>query len=120
MNDLTTQPNNTVNQTVNHRLGIPPATDVWADDDGYTLVADLPGVTNEHLEVTVDDGKLLVKGYRTVPLSEDQTQELRRSFTLPEDVDLDGIEASLTEGVLMVVLPRAEAAKPRRIAVATA
>lgn len=111
--------NGTYTPALNHRYALPPFTDVFADEHGYSLLADLPGVAPDKLEISVDDGKLVVVGKRTAPADGKTEQELRRHFALPEDVDPTAIAAKLTDGVLEVTLPKRSELKPRRIAVAT-
>ena len=119
MSQLTTQPNGS-NGTValNNRMALPPLTDVYADDGGYTLVADFPGVAQDKLEITFEDKKLTIVGRRSAPNDPGTEQVLRRTFTVSEDVDPDGIAAKLTDGVLTVTLPKKAQLKPRRIAIA--
>jgi len=98
---------------------------IWQDDDHYYFEAELPGVTEKDLEITVHEGVLTVKG-------ESRDQEGRsylynsRSFgpfervvTLPEAVDSEQVEATLTGGVLRVRLTKLPQARPRKIALKT-
>ena len=88
-----------------------PAVDIFENNDGLTLVADLPGVGHERLNLGVEQGVLTIEA---------QTGGLYgyyRRFQLPEHLDLDQIKAELKHGVLTLRLPKAEAAKPRKIAV---
>lgn len=100
-----------------------PPVDIFEDDSGVTLLADLPGVSRDQLEVRVDGDTLLIEGTAAVP--EVGEMELlhgellspvyRRSFTLSRDLDPHRIDAQLTNGVLKLRLHKAEQAKPRRI-----
>lgn len=102
------------------RYAVPPV-DIYENDEGLVVVADLPGVTREGLTVQVEQGILTIDGRvdRQTP-----GRPLRREFTfvpfyrqfrIAEAIDAARIRASLQNGVLRLELPRAEAAKPRRI-----
>jgi HSP20 family molecular chaperone IbpA len=102
-----------------------PPVDIWEDKEGVTLFADLPGVAKEGLDVHVDRDTLKISGKRTVkeePQAESNYTEMPardyyRAFTIGEEIDREKISAQLTNGVLKVVLPRAERAKPKKIAI---
>jgi HSP20 family protein len=103
-----------------------PAMNVWQDDANIHIEAELPGMDLSDLEIYVTGGnQLAVKGDRKAPQVEKAVwhrQErgfgaFSRLLTLPFPVDADKVQARLTNGVLMITLPKSEAAKPRRIAV---
>lgn len=87
-----------------------PAVDIYETEEGLTLLADLPGVTRERLRLDIDGGTLTVEG-------EGATAGYRRHFALPDGLDLERVGAVLRDGVLTVTLPKAAAARPRRIEV---
>ena len=102
-----------------------PRVDVFEDDTGITLLADLPGVPKEHLELKVDGDALLIEG-RVMPGTPDQLEPVyaevrvpryRRVFTLSRELDPGRIEANLKDGVLNLRIPKQEHAQPRRIQV---
>jgi HSP20 family protein len=105
-----------------------PAVDVFEDDAGITLIADVPGATRESLSIRVDGDTLTLEA----PLELGLPQELeavyaevrsgryRRSFTLSRELDSQRIDAGLKDGVLTLRLPKLEAARPRRIEVRAA
>ena len=102
-----------------------PRVDVFEDDTGITLLADLPGVPKEHLELKVDGDALLIEG-RVMPGTPDQLEPVyaevrvpryRRVFTLSRELDPSRIEANLKDGVLNLRIPKQEHAQPRRIQV---
>ncbi|MBP6854201.1 MAG: Hsp20/alpha crystallin family protein [Rhodoferax sp.] len=103
-----------------------PAVDVFEDSGGITLLADMPGVPREQLELKVEGEALLIEGGvqpRTPDGLEAMYAELRvpryrRSFTLSRELDTARIEATLKDGVLMLRIPKQAHAQPRRIAVA--
>ncbi len=107
-----------------------PAVDIWEDEDGLLLRLDMPGVDPEHVAVELNDDALSLEGQVTLAdyegLSPAYTEynvgHFQRRFTVPNSgrFDRDQVHARLTNGVLEVTLPRSEAAKPRRIAVASA
>jgi HSP20 family molecular chaperone IbpA len=108
------------------RLTLSPAVDVIEDAHGITLWADLPGVAREGLEIRVQDGNLRIEASASVPTRDGlrlQHAEVRvpdfvRSFTLGAELDASKIEANLKDGVLKLLIPRREEARPRRIEVA--
>jgi HSP20 family protein len=103
---------------------VSPRADVLETDDEFLLLADMPGVTAEDLDIRFENGELTLHGRRT-PGHTGQTRtaweyevtNYFRSFRLTDDIAADRIEAGLKNGVLTVHLPKAEAVKPRRIAV---
>lgn len=102
-----------------------PAVDIFEDDHGLTLVADLPGVVPDNLRVEMEAGTLNITGESgagtgpNIHWREFGPTSYQRSFRLPDDVDSNQIDARLEAGVLTVKLPRAETAKPRQIAIKT-
>jgi HSP20 family protein len=103
-----------------------PPIDVVEDESDITLLADLPGVTKERLQVRVDGDSLMVEGETSLDVStgaEPVYAEIpdsiiyRRSFTLSRELDWTRMNASLKDGVLTLRIPKTEAAKPRRLEV---
>ena len=102
-----------------------PPVDVYEDESGITLLADLPGVAREGLGVRVDGDSLQIEatatdtGPRDMELvhGEARVPAYRRRFTLSRELDSTRISAQLKDGVLRLTIPRAEEAKPRRIEV---
>lgn len=87
--------------------------DVTEHEKGFLLSMDLPGVKQENLKIEVVERTLMVKAERK---REGQTQgTYEKTFTLPESVDTEKIEASHEDGVLELFIPKVEAAKPRTI-----
>lgn len=103
-----------------------PPVDIFEDDDGFTVIADLPGVSKERLAVRVDGDSLVIEGAAEAPVGGEMAMIYgevlnplyRRSFTLSRELDPSRIEAKLDSGVLRLSIPKAEAARPRRIEVA--
>lgn len=104
-----------------------PPVDIFEDGDGITLVADMPGVSRERLNIRVDKDALLVEGDAAVEMPEGmdalyadvRATRYRRSFALSSELDTDGIDASIKDGVLSVRIPKRAEVRPRRIEVRT-
>jgi HSP20 family protein len=104
---------------------IVPAVDVFENENGITLKADLPGVAKEGLNLRVEGDQLTLEGQVTLGAAaglepvyaEVRVAHYRRSFTLSRDLDTGRIEASMKNGVLTLHIAKAEQAKPRRIPV---
>ncbi|SRR5579875_1788715 len=100
-----------------------PAIDVRSDDDKIVFECDVPGMTHEDLEVTLDNQVLTIKGTRKLASAGDKQRVLLGraygafscSYTLPEGVDGEHMTADLSNGVLTVSVPKLPQAKPRRI-----
>lgn len=105
-----------------------PALNVWEHEDDLYAEAELPGVPMEDLEIYVVGNELTIKGQRKCACDDGAAchrQErgagpFSRTLTLPVDIDPNKVEASLTGGVLTIKLPKAEAARPKKIEVKTA
>jgi HSP20 family protein len=110
--------------TVPARAFLPP-TDIFESEDALTIVMEMPGVDREDVAVNVENGVLNVEGrldfskYEGMQpvYTEYNVGHYRRSFSLSSKVDQDRISAQMQDGVLMLLLPKAEEAKPRRISV---
>ena len=104
-----------------------PPVDIFEDESGFTVIADMPGVSKDQLNVRVTGDSLLIEGMASVPeiggmelvYGEVHTPQYRRSFTLSRELDPGKIEAKLENGVLRLRIPKGEQAKPRRIEVST-
>ncbi len=106
-----------------------PAMNVWANDEGVIITAELPGVNPEDIDIAVDGDTLTLTGSRKPEEHDEEIVYHRRErgygkfsrvLQLPFQVDVDKVEANFSKGVLSIVLPRAEADKPRKIAVKSA
>lgn len=110
--------------TRTHERFVSPAVDIYEVPDGLVVMADVPGVTSENLDVRVDNHVLTIRGQaarvHTAELiyREYDLVHYFRQFELSDKVDESKIEADLKHGVLTLTLPKAEEAKPRKIAVA--
>lgn len=102
-----------------------PRVDVLEDETGITLLADLPGVPREQLELKVEGDTLLIEG-TMAPFAPERLEAVyaevrvpryRRAFTLSRELDTGRIEANLKDGVLNLRIPKQAHAQPRRIEV---
>jgi len=109
--------------TRNVPVFVPPV-DIYESENALTLVADMPGVPLENVDIDLDSDQLTIRG--TVTQSDEKGKviykeysygDYYRQFTLSSDIDRERIQASMKDGVLKLVLPKAEAAKPRKITV---
>lgn len=103
-----------------------PAVDISERKDAYLVAVELPGVKADDLEITFEDGLLTIQGERhyahdaaaeKVHRTERSYGAFRRSITLPSHVEADKIEASTQDGVLQVLVPKAQEVQAKRIQV---
>ena len=103
-----------------------PSVDIEEHADKYVLHADVPGVDPSAIEITLEKGVLTLAGSREKAVEQNGVDSRRieratgrflRRFTLPESVDAENVKASGKHGVLEIVIPKREAAKPRKITV---
>jgi HSP20 family protein len=101
-----------------------PLTDIYEDENNYSIKIDLPGVAKDDLKISYENGALAVSGERK---SEKETKDAKyhrvertygkfyRSFALPQQVNQDKIEAEFSNGQLEITIPKAEEAKPKQL-----
>ena len=105
-----------------------PAINMGTTEEAVEIYAFVPGIDPDQIAVSVDKGLLTIEGQRDSDLPREAGQAsiyarerfaggFHRAVTLPEDVDTGGVDASYRNGVLKIVVPKRESAKPRRIAV---
>jgi HSP20 family protein len=103
-----------------------PPVDIYETDKGYAVVADMPGVQPDGLDIHVDHDRLTIRGRVT---AREQTSPLHRefvlhdyyrAFTLAQEIDSEKISAMLRDGVLRLELPKAARAVARKISVGAA
>ena len=108
-----------------HDVSLRPPVDIFEDAEGITLVADMPGVSREGLNIEVDNDMLLVEGVARIDMPEGMEavhadmrySHYRRSFALSSELEVDKIDASLRDGVLNVRIPKRPEIRPRKIEV---
>lgn len=101
--------------------GIAPLVDIYENDDEILLYADMPGVDKDKISINIDNGKLFLTGLRKIEAegaanwTEFEDIEYQRTFSIPQTIDVEKVNAVMKEGVLELHLPKSEAAKPRKI-----
>ena len=104
-----------------------PRVDIIETADAIRLLADMPGVDDKNIDITLEKGILTIYGTveperdtaRRLTYSEYDTGDFQRSFAISDEIDQGKIKAMVKDGVLTLILPKAEPAKPRKIAVTT-
>ncbi len=105
-----------------------PRVDIYETDDAVHVIADMPGVDEKSVDVTLEKNVLSIYGEvnlgkpdnYSLAYAEYEMGDYERKFTLSDEIDRDKIEASVKDGVLRLVLPKAGPAKTRRIPVKSA
>jgi HSP20 family protein len=106
---------------------VSPAVDVTEDKDGFTVYCDLPGISNEELDINVAKDILTIKGEKKESHKKDKEAKtyrketwegkFQRTLALPASVDTDKTDATLKNGILTIRLPKREEVKPKQITV---
>ena len=121
--DVATTESNAVREAEEQRRAIRPLVDIFEDEKGITVQADMPGVSKDQLEVHIDSDTLNIQG-RAAVSTPDGMEALhadirstcyQRSFSLSSELDGDRVDASLKDGVLTLSIPKREQFKPRKI-----
>ncbi|GAB6175339.1 Hsp20/alpha crystallin family protein [Desulfobaculum senezii] len=99
-----------------------PQVNVSEDDDALYIEARVPGVAEEDIELTVTENDIVLKGMRKADDGKYYRQErgtgaFQRIFNIATNIDRDNVTATLKDGILEIVLPKAEAVKPRKISI---
>ena len=106
--------------------GWTPALDLYEDKDKFTVKAELPGMKREEIDISVHDGTLTISGERKYEEKNQDAEPYRserffgrfhRTLTLPKPVQADKAKATYKDGILTVILPKTEEAKPKQIQV---
>jgi len=113
-----------VERTSSRPVFVPP-TDIYETEDSIVLLADMPGVDEKSVDIRLEKGALTIMGQVEPEEYEDarpqyveyRVGDYERAFTLSDEVDSEGISASLKDGVLRLELKKKEEVKPRRITV---
>ncbi len=112
-------------ERIRDRKAFVPRVDIYETDDQIVLVADVPGVDQDSVEITLEKSLLTVNGYvepeapegYDIAYAEYDVGDFERSFRLSNQIDQEKIEASVKDGVLCLILPKIGPAKTRKIAV---
>ena len=122
MNTLTRE-NRDAGRTQTEQFIAPPAGVIEAGD-GYTLELEMPGVTKDGLDISVENNELTIAGRRSLPKiegalihHESRLGNFQRTFELDPSIDGDKISAKIEQGLVTLTLPQAEHVKPRKITV---
>ena len=122
MNTLTRE-NRDSDRAQTEQFIAPPASVIEAGD-GYTLEIEMPGVTKDGLDISVENNELTILGRRSLPRvegtlvhQESRPENYRRTFELDPSIDADRISAKVEHGLVTLTLPKAEHVKPRKITV---
>ncbi len=111
-------------QTRPHKL-YTPATDIYETQEQLVLLADMPGVKQDDVDITLEQNILTIYGHvdqsefpgYSLTYAEYGMGSYRRRFALSNEIDREGIQASVKNGVLKLILPKSKHAMPRKIAV---
>jgi HSP20 family protein len=124
MKTLTKTENQAPAQGPSRTTYLTPLANIVETKDGYVLQAEMPGVSRDGLEVTVENGDLTIIGRRknyespgVLLYGESRPADFRRTFEIDPSINAAGISAKIEQGVLTLLLPKAEAVKPRKISV---
>ena len=119
----TVEKNQTANRPVREEY-IAPNVNIFETQEGYVLQAEMPGVSKDGLEITLEGNEITITGRRSAesvagePLfRESNTADYRRVFELDPAIDTSKVSAKIEQGVLTVTLPKSERVKPRKIKV---
>ncbi|CAI8917434.1 Hsp20/alpha crystallin family protein [Methylocaldum szegediense] len=112
-------------QRAEHQVVLTPPVDIYEDADGITLIADIPGVSKDRLNIEVDKRTLLIEGDAHLEMPEGiqalyadiRSTRYRRSFSLSPELEPNNIDASLKDGVLTLRIPKRAELRPRKIEV---
>jgi HSP20 family protein len=103
---------------------VAPSASVIEAADGYTVQVEMPGVNKQGLEVSVENNELVIVGRRSLPTVEGtlihhelRPENYQRTFELDPSIDAGKISAKIDQGLVTLILPKAEHVKPRKIAV---
>ena len=122
MNTLTRE-NRDGDRAQTEQFVAPPASVIEAGDT-YTLEVEMPGVTKDGLDISVENNELTIIGRRSLPVvegtlihHESRPENFRRTFELDPSIGTDKISAKIEQGLVTLTLPKAEHVKPRKITV---
>jgi HSP20 family protein len=123
--DVTATESDSARQSSEQERAIQPAVDIFEDELGITVQADMPGVSKDRVDIQIDKHSLTIEGYAEIPMPEGMepmyadvsSTRYMRSFSISSELDADKVEAALKDGILTVRVPKREQFKPRKIEV---
>lgn len=126
--DIKTRENQELETRGHSEAYLRPVVDIFEDANGITLMADLPGVSSDRLNIEVDRNTLAIEGQVSFDMPKDmealyadvRATRYQRSFTLSNELDTDAIKAEMKDGVLTLNVPKRAEHQPRRIQVNSA
>ena len=109
-------------------LTLVPEVDIYEDNGGIWVLADMPGVSKDRLDIEVNKDALTIEGEAKIDMpggiealyADVRSTRYRRSFVLSAELDTENVDAVLKDGVLRIRIPKRDEAKPRKIEVSTA
>lgn len=103
-----------------------PAVEIAEEERFFSVSLDVPGLKAQDIDIELKDQKLVITGERKTNLSDEKIRrserrygKFSRSFSLPQDISAEGIEANFDNGVLTVTLPKVEKPQPKKITIST-
>lgn len=123
--DIQKAQNASVTEKIRNVKTFAPRVDIYETKDALYLIADMPGVDANTVEVELEKNILTIYGRvesgkpqeHTLVFSEYEVGDYERAFSLPEEIDQEKIKATIKHGVLRLELPKAEKVKPKKIAI---
>jgi HSP20 family molecular chaperone IbpA len=123
--DIQKAQNTAVTEKIRNMKTFVPRVDIYETKDALYLIADMPGVDANTVDVELEKNILTIYGRvengklkdHTLMFSEYEVGDYERAFSLPEEIDQEKIKATVKHGVLRLELPKAEKVKPRKIAI---
>jgi HSP20 family protein len=101
-----------------------PVVDIEETEDAFSIKAELPGVEKDDVSINIDKGVLTIKGEKKTETEDKKRHRVEcsygsfvRSFTLPQSINVDEVEAEYNNGILNLTIPKSEEAKPKEIEV---
>jgi HSP20 family protein len=117
----------TKNESIPDERTIIPLVDIIEEKDGYTLFADMPGISKDNLDLTIDNNELTITG--KIPHTEDfgvatctefSPSNFRRTFIVNDEIETKNISATMDNGILRLLLPKSEKVRPKKIEIKSA
>lgn len=107
------------------RVAFVPRADIYETGEAITVMVDMPGVDETSVDITLEDNVLTINGYvepmqpegHSLAYAEYRVGDFERAFTLSDEIDRDGIQAVVRDGVLQLHLPKSTEARVRKIAI---